>query len=170
VIKKNAVVFTSIAAVMLLIIGFGAWQGIRFWRESNETARRISEIERELSKLNSSPVEASTYPLVLAPVSTRDANYASTLSMPFSAQIVELRLIVTGTIQLHYTAELSKIGTTERYRVDGLHAQATENGQAVAVRIPSRLLTRGDYRLSLQGTADDGRKKSAGEYNFQVRS
>jgi hypothetical protein len=165
VIKKNAVVFTSIAAAVLLIMGFGAWQGVRFWRESNEKTRQI-EIGHELSKLNNSTVEASTYSLALAPVSTRDASDASTLSLPLSAQIIELRLILTGSIHSHYTVELSKIGTTEKYHIDELHAQSTENGQAVVVRIPSRLLTRGDYRLSLKATAET----YVSEYNFHVRS
>lgn len=162
VIKNRPVVFTSIAVAMLLIIGLGTWQGARFWQER--------KIESELSRLNSSTVEASTFPLALAPLSTRNLNDASTLSMPFSAQIIELRLILTGTIQLHYTVELSKLGTNDKYRIDGLQARATENGQAVVVKIPSHLLTPGAYRLSLQWTADDGRKTDVGEYNFQVHS
>lgn len=174
-VRNHPVVFTSIVAALLLLIAFAVFQGIGLWRESSEriaAAKQKLEIERELRQLSNTPVQAlsaSTFPLALAPVALRDANEPSTLSLPVAAEIVELRLILGRDVHPGYRVELSRIGGEETYRIEALHAQTTANGQAVVVRVPSRLLSRGDYKLSLIGIANDGKRTDAGEYLFQVR-
>lgn len=174
-VRNHPVVFTSLVAALLLLIAFAVFQGVRLWRESSEriaAAKQKLEIERELTQLSNTPaqaVSASTFPLALAPVALRDANEASTLSLPVAAEIVELRLILGREVHAGYRVELSRIGGEETYRIEALHAQTTANGQAVVVRVPSRLLSRGDYKLSLIGIANHGNRTDAGEYLFQVR-
>lgn len=173
-IRNNPVVFTSLAVILLVVIAAVILQGIWSWRENKqrlEATRQRSIIEHELAQLNSTQnVTASTIPLVLVPVTTRDAKEASTLSIPLPAEIVEAQLILTGTTYSRYTVELSRSGTVERFKINELHSQYTANGLAVIVRLPSRLLGRGDYNLSLVGVSDDGNQAKAGEYHFQVGS
>lgn len=173
-IRNNPVVFTSLAAILLVVIAAVILQGIWSWRENKqrlEATRQRSIIEHELAQLNSIPHEAaSTISLVLAPVTTREAIDTSTLSIPLPAEIVEVRLILTGTTYPRYAVELGSSGTIERFRINELHSHYTANGLAVIVRLPSRLLGRGDYNLSLVGVSDDGNQAKAGEYHFQVSS
>jgi hypothetical protein len=175
-VRDHAVMFGCVAAALLLILGFGVFQSQRLWRETRQqdaAQQRKLQIERELTQLSSAAPQdlpASTLALVLAPVALRDPNAASTVSMPFSAEIIELRLILSGNPYSRYMVGLSRIGGTETYRVDGLNAQPAANGQAVVVRIPSRLLSPGDYKLGLIGIAPNGNKCDAGEYVLHVGS
>jgi hypothetical protein len=173
--RNHPVVFTSLAAVSLLIITLGVFQGIRIWRERTEsleaTKQQRLDLERELIRLNGTPTQsaiAST--LVLAPVALRNVNDAATLPIPLPAEIIEVRLILSGNIYASYIVEFSKIGATEKFTVENLHAQSMTGGQVVVVRLPSRMLNRGDYRLSLIGLADDRKRAGAGEYQFHVGS
>jgi hypothetical protein len=165
--SNHTVVFTCLIAASLLIIGLAVSYIIQSHRE---TIRR-SGIERELAQLNSTPnISASTFPVVLAPVTLRDTNESSTLPFPVPAEIVEVLLVIRQDVTSSYTAVLSKSGTDETFTVASLQVQSTANGQAVVVRLPSRLLDRGDYRVSLIGVANDGRRTVVGDYRFEVGS
>ncbi|HKU76914.1 MAG TPA: hypothetical protein VJR02_23590 [Pyrinomonadaceae bacterium] len=165
--RTRAVVFTCLVAASLLIIGLAVSQ---IFQNRRETQR--AGIERELAQLNSTPeLTVSPFVVVLAPVSLRDTNDSATLAIPLTAEVVEIRLVIGGqNVNTNYAAELTRTGTAEIFNVDGLRAQSTANGQAVVVRFPSRLLNRGDYRLSLIRIANDGRKTVIGEYLFAVGS
>lgn len=176
VVRNHPVVFTSVVVASLLLILLGVFQGIRLWRENAqyiEARQRKLEIEQELARLSNTPANqltTPTFPLALVPGALRDANNASTLSMPFTSEIIELRLILTGNVYPRYAVELNRVGGEETYRIDGLNGQQTGSGMAVVVRIPSRLLSRGDYKLSLIGIAPNGNKTKIGEYVFAVDS
>lgn len=169
-IRSYPVIFAALAVVFVLVISLGIFEGVQLWRESSNraaAAKQRSEIEHELAQVNSGTIQVPTFRLTLSPLNLRDAYETATVPMPFSAEIIEVRLILAGDVQLRYAAEISKIGTAERYSVAGLVPQPTENGRVVVIRIPSRLLTHGDYRISLHGAA---KTTDAGQYQFQVGS
>jgi hypothetical protein len=174
--RNRALVFTCVAAALLSIIAFGVFQGVRLWRESRlqiEARQQKLQIERELTQLSNTPAQdlnTLTFALALAPVALRNANDASTLSLPVASEILELRLILSGDTYPRYLVGLNRIGGAETYRIQGLNAQQTANGQAVVVRIPARLLNPGDYKLSLIGIAADGTETRGGEYVFHAGS
>lgn len=164
---NRAIVFTCLVAGVLLIIGLA----VSFIIQSRRDTTQRSEIERELVQLNGTPnINASTFPVVLAPVALRDSNDSSTLPIPLPAEFIEVRMIIRQDVTPSYTAELSKSGTAVTFTVTGLQAQSTANGQAVVLRLPSRLLSRGDYKVFLLGVANDGRRTVIGDYRFDVGS
>jgi hypothetical protein len=172
-IGSHPVWFTSITALLLLILAIGVFEAIRSRRESIEADQRKLDIERELTQLSNSRAQdltASMFALALAPVALRDGEDLPALSMPFAAEIIELRLLLGGDSYLRYTVELSSSGGAVTFTLAGLSPQSTSDGEAVVVRIPSRFLGRGDYKLSLIGISNHGRGSYTGEYLFSVRS
>lgn len=171
---RNPWVFLPLAAVLLIVVALGVSNGIRVWRENNqrlEAEKQRLEVERELAQLNSPSnpdLHTSIFSVALPPVTVRGANGSARVSTAASVEIIEFQLILGASAYSSYTAELTKTGASERFTIPNLHAQSTSSGQAVAVRIPARLLTRGDYKLALVGVTDDGKMVDAGEYHFQM--
>jgi hypothetical protein len=162
---NRAVVFTCLLAASLLIIGLAISQIIRTRRETQR-----ANIESELAQLNRTPdATVSSFVVVLAPVTLRDTNDNSSVAIPSTAEIVQIRLVIGQNFSPTFNVELTRAGT-ETFNVAGLRAQSTVNGEAVVVKFPSRLLSRGYYKLSLIGVANDGRRTVVSEYRFEVGS
>lgn len=170
---RNPLVVLPIAAALLIVLVLGAVKLVELRRLSNqheqEQARRLS-VERELAQLNdaSSPRDTRVPPIVLPPVVVRDARTSGKFSPPANATVVELLLVLIGEKYPSYRVLLQKMDAPESYTIDNLHAESTPSGQAVVVRLPTHLLTRGDYQLQLLGVIAADKTEQAGKYDFQV--
>lgn len=171
---RRPYVSIPLAAILLLAVGFGVLKLVELRRlseqEAREQSRRVA-VEGELARLNdatlSSPAEATIFSLVLPPVFVRDLKAAPRVS-PSAAAVVELRLLLVRSDYEAYRVVLQKLGDSTQFTIPNLRAQTTNSGQAVNLKIPIRLLTRGDYQLRLNGVNAEGQMEEIGEYNFQV--
>lgn len=163
-----------LAAMLLLAVGFGVMKLVELRRLSEQEAREQSRrltIENELARLNDATLsgqgEATGFSLVLPPVFVRDLKAAPRVP-PSAASVVELRLLLVRNDYEVYRVSLQKLGDPTQFTIPNLRAQNTSSGKAVHLKIPMRLLTRGDYQLSLKGVNAKGQIEEIGEYNFQV--
>ena len=160
ILRNRPALFAVVGVALFLLVTLGVSQIIRERKESNEqieATKRDQQLERELAQLNSTPSpNLNTLSLALLPVTLRDASEASTLRLPLTAQVIEVRLILAGSSYSSYSVELTRMESPEKYNINELREQSTTNGEAVVVRIPSRMLERGDYKLSLFGELNGG--------------
>lgn len=174
---RNPLISVPLAAALLLVIGLSVMKLIEFRRASDLLAQeknRISAIERELAQLNQQSVEpppsqgVRAFSVILSPVFVRDVDAAARFSPPPDAASVELRLLLARGEYQNYRAVLQKVGTANRFAISNLRAVDTGGDKAVLVKLPTHLLTRGDYHLTLSGDNADGKAEEVGEYNFQI--
>lgn len=171
---RSPFVYVPLAAALVAVVFLGSWRLVEFRRAQQLRARAESqrlEAERELAQLNDPSAagrpqpDANVISAALLPVNPRGA--ANRLPPLAGAGVVELRLLPGGEEYPSYSASLQKIGEASRYTIPNLRAADTPSGRAVPVRLPARLLTPGQYRLTLRGIAADGRTEDADEYTFQ---
>jgi len=134
--------------------------------------KRRSAIEQELAQLNS-PSSLSEVPLRmtsldLSPMTVRSAAEQTKISPGVEIQIVELRLPwIQKQRYSKYQAEVRRVVDDESFTIRNLQAEG--NGQSlIRVRLPVRLLRRGDYKIQLHGTNIDGSTSPPEEYRFAV--
>jgi hypothetical protein len=170
---RNPVVLLPMAATLLIVLVLGAVKLVELRRSSNqreqEQSRRLA-VEREVAQLNdpSRPREAQGFAVILAPIVVRDAQASGKVSPPANATVVELMLVLIGEKYPGYRALLQKTGEPEPLTIDNLRAESTTAGQAVVVRLPTQLLTRGDYQVRLLGVTTNGEAEQVGKYDFQL--
>lgn len=172
---RRPYVSVALAAVVLLAIGFGAVKLLDVRRLNEQRAREHSQreaVERELAQLNDASLDGAgappAYSVPLTPVFVRSVSTARVVSPPASAAVVELRLALAGGGYETYRAVIQKLDDPARFAVPNLRASVAEGRMAIHLKVPARLLTRGDYQLSLSGVSADGKAEEVGEYNFQV--
>ncbi|HEV7904647.1 MAG TPA: hypothetical protein VGO96_12460 [Pyrinomonadaceae bacterium] len=172
---RKPLVILSLAAVLLIALGLGAWKivGIRRENERREQAQtRRAAIEQELAQLNvrpgGTPSDARIFSTDLSPVVVRSSANSGMISPPAQTTVVELRLVLIGEEYQNYRASLQKFDSTDQFTIPGLRAESATGGKVVPVKIPARLLTRGIYQLRLRGDNGTGEPVEVGEYQFQL--
>ena len=134
--------------------------------------KRHSAIEQELAQLNS-PASLSEVPLHmtsldLSPMTVRSSEEQTKISPGPEIQIVELRLPwIQKQRYSKYQAEVRRVGDDESFTIRNLQAESNDQS-LIRVRLPARLLRRGDYKIQLNGTAIDGSTSPPEEYQFAV--
>jgi hypothetical protein len=142
------------------------------WLNSRTEQRKHFAVEQELAQLNSptslrefSPEMAS---FDLRPVSVRSIKPQAELKIPAEIRFVELQLPwIQNERYSMYQAEVRRLGDRESFTISNL--QAENNGRyTIKLRLPARMLTSGDYQITLTGISTDGSAKSSEEYSFVV--
>jgi uncharacterized protein YggT (Ycf19 family) len=159
-------VFVSIITMMVIAIVLAI-----FWLNSWMGQRRHSALEQELLQLNS-PASLREVPpqmssLDLRPVAVRSAGPETRLNPNPEIQTVELRLPwIRKDRYSTYQAEVHRLGDNDSYIIPNLHPE--NDGGLVRIRLPARMLIRGQYQVNLSGVASDGSPSSPEEYQLAV--
>jgi hypothetical protein len=162
---RKLLVYAPIAAVVLVAVTIGSVWYVKYRR----SATQRQAIERELAQLNTSgkpnlPSD-QTYMLIVPPTST--TNIVSSIPSTFKGPVVELWLLPRKQTE-HYNALLQKEGSQDQFQISNLHFQNGAGGRVVLLRISTRLLTAGVYRVQLNGLSTDGRVVGTDEYSFKI--
>jgi len=129
-------------------------------RRRREAALLEEELARRQSESRPEPVIAS---FVLVPSLVRESGETKRLVIPREAKLVRLRLLVEGDEYKSYRAEIHTVEGREVSR-----PQPTKSGNTVVLKLPSHLLTEGDYLVTLQGVTATGDTEGVGKYFFRV--
>lgn len=158
---RPAVVPITVAIVIALVI-------VAVWLNQRN---RHSALEQELAQLNSPSSLREVPPqmvrLELSPVAVRSGEQPREIALRDGVAIVELVLPWTKERYSKYRAQLSRVGENDGFTIPDLQA-GSDSENVIRLRLPVRLLHRGDYTLELSGIASDGSLGSSEEYPFVV--
>lgn len=164
---QRILTYAPVAAVILVAVGLGTfWYRATVVREAQR-----QEIERELARLNAfgefdlPPDQIFT--VIVPPVSSR--SIVAGLSSSFKGPVLEMWLIPATQPADTYNAVLQKVGSKDKFQVTGLFPQDRSGGKAVRLRLPTRLLTPGLYRVQLSGLSAGGTVINTVEYSFEIQ-
>lgn len=162
--------YGAVAAALLLAFGIIVLRSGWFRGPDEESDRRRRAVESELAQLNDAraPGGQPAYSVPLGPVFVRDLKAAPRVSPPPGASAVELRLLLMGGEYDSYRAVIRTLDGPAGYNVANLHAAGVPGSRAIPLKVPARLLTRGDYQVTLSGVGAGDQVEEVGEYNFQV--
>lgn len=151
----------AIAAGFLFLILGGAWLIFR----QPEHRGRFSD---EIARLNAqSTSQAPDGAVIVSPVTLRGADLPK-INVAERGPVVPLLLILPPDQHSSYQVILRCTNPPEEYTVENLNAISTSSGHAVVFKIPSALLTRGDYALEIRGLTSPGAFESVADYSVQV--
>jgi len=163
--RLKPVFMIPIAAVIVLAIVFASiWLRSRWDERSAHLA-----MQQELVRLNtpSRSPDLSSY-VTVAPGNVRSAGAENELTVPANLESVALGLLWMQAERFpSYQATIRKIDEDESFTVPNLQL---DSANVIRLKLPTRLLTRGLYRIEVSGIAADGTKAPAEEYQFVVKS
>jgi hypothetical protein len=165
---KPAVVPIAVVLLIALVI-VAVWLNGRI-----EHRNTVLAIEQELAQLNSPAslreTPPQTVPLQLSPGATRSGEQAKEISTGDEVSFVDLILPWSKTeLYPKYQAQLSSVDGDESYTIPNLQPQ-TDEDHVIRLRLPTRLLKRGHYKIELRGIEPGGSLGSSEEYVFSVRN
>ena len=158
-----------VATLMIALVVSIVWVVQQSNKRTQESNQRIA-IERELADLNAPSSSRQVTPsIILPPVSLRSVQSQSEITPRNDSRVVELQLLWTQKERYaSYRAVLRRVGKTESFTIPNLQVEDNVGGSAVRVRLPTHLLSRGLYQISLSGIAVDGSPGPGEEYTFTV--
>ena len=164
----NPKVIWSVAAILIVAMIVVVWLQSR--RNGRDAARLASEREiavlNEPSRLREPLPQMST--LSVAPITLRTVGAQAQFTPRDDVRVLEVHLLlIPNERHPKYRAVLRRSGDSQQFGFPELPAQ-TDNAGFIRVRIPTTLLSRGAYQITLSGIADDGSISSVEEYNFTV--
>jgi len=124
-------------------------------------SRRLS---RELKR------EPAVFAITLSqsPVRDLDDSEINIVKVPDAIDVVELQVEVSTKSGEDFRALLFTDQGAGIYSEDNLKAESITTGRVVKVRVPSAILTRGDYRLNIQSRTPAGNFDEVGTYSFRM--
>jgi hypothetical protein len=160
---KPAFVIPIVVTAMIIIVVVASWLSGR---------REQQALEQELAQLNTPASLREVLPNMsavnLSPVAVRSGEKETELKKTAQVQTFELR--VPWTQEEHYSAyraEIRRVDNSERFSIPNLQADP-DRSSTIRLRLPSRLLHRGHYKLRLNGIKLDGSVGSTQDYTFAV--
>jgi anti-sigma factor RsiW len=143
-------------------------------QRSDELAKQLDQeriernrLERELAGLRQP--RSSFLSFILTPGLARSIEGAKKLVIPSGTDSIQLQLDLDRQDEYRsYRAELRTADGDEVWSQDMLRARPTDQGQAVFLTVPARLLASGDYLLTLSGLTTRGVFEAVGSYQFSV--
>lgn len=164
---KPAVAIPIAAMAMVGVIALALWLNNRIERRNSQLAIQ-EEVVRLNVPSNLSQIPPKSY-LEIRPITARSGDSQDQLAITPDSGIAELRLVwIQPERYPRYSAVVRRVGGSKLATVPDLPAEA--DGKAIRLRLPDRLLTRGDYQVELTGIADNGTKGINEEYRFTVRN
>lgn len=153
------------AAVLLVVVG-GLWVWwVSGWR-GNEPQLVTADT---IARLNKPPYSAeSALSVHLTGFLNRATGQGQKFAVPTSVSIVQLQLALPATQYPSYQATLRMTDGAELFTVGDLNAQQSDAGRLLNLRLPARLLTPGDYTLSVSARTTEGHPESVADYYFRV--
>jgi len=92
----------------------------------------------------------------------------SVVEVPSGTDLISLQLAIGEVSAQSYHASLFTDKGEEIFAEDGLHAESTATLKFVSVKVPSRTLSRGDYRLKLAARTSGNQLEEVATYSFRV--
>jgi hypothetical protein len=166
-LRLKPMLLIPIAAILIVAVA-GVWLNNK---REQRNAQHLA-IERELAGLNSPSSLGEAAPqmlsIALPPVSPRSVEPQAEFTPRADTRVVELRLLwLQKEHYATYRAVLNQPDKTEQFTIADLPPE-NDAQKAIRIRLPSRILTRGLYRISLSGIAADGGIGPPEEYSFTV--
>lgn len=160
---KPAMVPIAVAILIALVIA-AVWLNRRVDQRNS-----VSAIEQELAQLNSPSSLREVRPQVvldLSPVTPRSNEQPKEIPLRDDVETVELVLPWAKESYAKYQAQLSRVsGEDGSYKIPNLQPR---DAGAIRLRLSTRILRRGHYKVELSGIAADGSVGSSEEYTFVV--
>jgi hypothetical protein len=103
-----------------------------------------------------------------SPVRDFDDSEINILNVPNAFDVVELQVEVSPKSGEGFRALLFTDQGAAIYSEDNLKAESITTGRVIKVRVPSAILTRGDYRLNIQSRTSAGNFDEVGNYSFRM--
>ena len=159
---KPAFMIPITAVTVLAIVLAVVWLRSRSEQRSTHLA-----MQHELVQLNTPSTLRDVLPnAVFTPGTVRSAGAENELTVPANAESVALGLIWTQRERFpSYQATIRKIDEDESFTIPNLQL---DSGNIIRLRLPSRLLTRGLYRIEASGIDAGGATGPVDEYQVQV--
>jgi hypothetical protein len=163
---KPVLVIPIAVTIVLAIVLALAWVNSR----RNERNREYLALQHELDRLNTPSsvreLRAQLPPLTLKPSALRSVDPQPELTISSNVPFAELRLLwMQQEDYLTYNAVVRRTADDQEYTVSNLTVE-NQGGKVVRVRLPARMLTRGNYQIELRGVAADGSKSPPEIYSF----
>jgi hypothetical protein len=158
----------SIAATLIIAMTIG----VVWLTQRAKQQNRALALEQEVAGLNS-PSSMRVAPpqmpiLVLSPISVRGVEKETELAKPTGASLVELRLLwLQKENYPAYRAVLKRVGDDAALTIPDLHGE-TNGGTKIRLRLPAKVLTRGQYQIRVAGVDAAGVSGPEEEYTFNV--
>jgi hypothetical protein len=170
---RNPGFLIPVAAVLIIAFVGGLVLLMDIRNKRVQETNRRSAIERELADLNAPTsvreVSPQTLLLILPSVSVRSVGSQTGLRVSTDIREVELQLLWTQKEEYSsYQAVLRRVGDSEQLTIPNLHVEKTTWGNAVRLKLPTHILTRGLYQITLRGIGSSGAAGQAEEYSFTV--
>lgn len=167
-LRRRPMVFVPIAVAIALAVILAI-----VWRNSRIEKNKHFGVEQELALLNSPAglreYPQQTIPIELRPITVRSVETPVEVNSHGEDRIVELLLPwILKERYSTYRAEIRRPGDGEPFRIPNLQAENYDGGYYVRVRLRSRFLSRGTYRIQLTGIRNDGSASLSEEYWFFV--
>lgn len=150
-------------AVIIVAVFFGVWLNGRM---------KHSAIQRELAQLNT-PASLREVPprlvsMELRPIVVRSFERLSELKKSADVQTVELRLPwIQKERYPTYQAEIRRVSGDESFIIPNLQVE-NNNFPTIRLRLPTHILSRGQYQVRLSGIDSGGAIGITEEYLFMV--
>ena len=161
--RRPLIIGALAAGVLFLVLG-GLWLLFKQFRQ--ESHGRFHE---ELVRLNERPTgsELPEGAVVLSPVTLRGEE-APKINPADRGPVVSLLLKLPPDQHNSYQVILRTTNPSEEYRIENLGTISTNSGRAVLFKVPSALLTPGQYSLEIRGRTNSGSFESVADYSLQV--
>lgn len=175
----------AIAVAMVIAVAIAFFVVQRFLRSEQappsltQEQQRHDLIERELTRLNTSP-ESQSLPSALAatlsPGLSRGDDTQRTIEFPIvtlprGAVSAQLRLLVRFSDNEYrsFQAVLTPIGARESYKVELKPVEMSPGVPALILTLPTHVLDDGDYSVQLSGQSADGRTEALPDRYYYFR-
>lgn len=161
--RLRPVIAVPVVAAMIVAIVLGV-----LWINARSERDRQLALEQELSRLNSraasTPVSRS---INLSPITIRNVEAQSEIETS-GLQILELRLLwIQQEHYPSYRAVLTQTGKDQTFKIGDLTADEA-NANVIRVKLPVRMLSRGQFRITLSGVTSGGAPGLSDEYSFTL--
>ena len=163
-LRLNPIFVVPIAVTVLIAIFCAA-----IWLNSRI---KHAAIERELAQLNTPAslreVPPQMFSMDLTPIAVRSVEGGKEFKKSTDDQIVELRLPRTQKERYpNYQAEVRRVSGAESFTIPNLPGE-NDGMSPIRLRLPARILSRGQYQVRLRGVSSDGTVSQLEEYQFTI--
>jgi len=167
-VRAKSGLILRIAAVVIVALILTIWVLSR----RNQPGAQHLAIERELATLNDPSRLRETLPqmaaLSVAPITLRNIQTQPHFALRSDVSVLELHLLlVPNERHEKYRAVLQNAANSEEFTVPELAVEG-DKSRLIRLRIPTSILSPGDYKIRLSSTSPDGDGSSVEEYNFSV--
>jgi hypothetical protein len=134
--------------------------------EEERLQRQLQATAEELARTNPQPVAPVS--IFLFANSSRDPGKRDVLTVPSTASNIQLKLVLDSDDYAEYQAHIQSPTDSNVLTRSGLKPSRSGRGRIIVIRFPSRLLSSGDYAVSLSGRTPSGTYEHVAGYSVHV--